>query len=177
MIGITEDAFKKGMRQLAAAVNVITVAHNGAKEGLTATAACSVSAEPPQVLVCVNTTSGAHDIIQETGAFCLNVLARDQEDIAMGFAGMDGADRSERFDLGSWCTLATGMQRLGVRFEVTEAILNHKSGSRSGVAGVYQLHEWAEEKRSALDAWAQHVVALGSAADETNVVHLAEVRG
>ncbi len=109
MIGITEDAFKKGMRQLAAAVNVITVAHNGAKEGLTATAACSVSAEPPQVLVCVNTTSGAHDIIQETGAFCLNVLARDQEDIAMGFAGMDGADRSERFDLGSWCTLATGM--------------------------------------------------------------------
>lgn len=74
-------------------------------------------------------------------------------------------------------TLATGMQRLGVRFEVTEAILNHKSGSRSGVAGVYQLHEWAEEKRSALDAWAQHVVALGSAADETNVVHLAEVRG
>lgn len=73
-------------------------------------------------------------------------------------------------------TLATGMQRLKVRFEVTEAILNHKSGSRSGVAGVYQLHDWAEEKRTALDAWARHILALGNEADASNVVHLAEVR-
>jgi integrase len=46
-------------------------------------------------------------------------------------------------------TLATGMQRLGVRFEVTEAILNHVSGAKSGVAGVYQRHNWADEKRTA----------------------------
>lgn len=73
-------------------------------------------------------------------------------------------------------TLATGMQRIKVRFEVTEAILNHKSGSRSGVAGVYQLHDWAEEKRSALDAWARHISALGNDADASNVVQLAEAR-
>lgn len=35
-------------------------------------------------------------------------------------------------------TLATGLQRLGVRFEVTEAVLNHVSGTKSGIAGVYQ---------------------------------------
>jgi integrase len=57
-------------------------------------------------------------------------------------------------------TLATGLQRLGVRFEVTEAVLNHVSGSRSGVAGVYQRHHWSNEKRAALDAWAEHLVAL-----------------
>lgn len=59
-------------------------------------------------------------------------------------------------------TLATGMQRLGVRFEVTEAILNHKSGSRAGVAGVYQLHEWGPEKRQALQLWSAHCAALGA---------------
>jgi integrase len=57
-------------------------------------------------------------------------------------------------------SLATGLQRLGVRFEVTEAVLNHVSGSRSGVAGVYQRHHWSTEKRAALDAWGEHVVAL-----------------
>lgn len=57
-------------------------------------------------------------------------------------------------------TLATGLQRLGVRFEVTESVLNHLSGSRSGIAGVYQRHHWSEEKKAALDAWAAHVQSL-----------------
>jgi integrase len=56
-------------------------------------------------------------------------------------------------------TLATGLQRLGVRLEVTEAVLNHLSGSRAGVVGIYQRHDWAEEKRSALDAWSAHLLA------------------
>lgn len=63
-------------------------------------------------------------------------------------------------------TVATGMQRLGVRLEVTEAILNHTGGSRAGIVGVYQRHTWADEKRAALDAWAAHVLglAIGEAA-------------
>ena len=47
-------------------------------------------------------------------------------------------------------TMATGLQKLGVRLEVTEAVLNHVSGSRAGIVGVYQRHAWAEEKRAAL---------------------------
>ena len=54
--------------------------------------------------------------------------------------------------------MATGLQRLGVRFEVTEAVLNHVSGAKGGVAGVYQRHDWKEEKRAALDAWARHLL-------------------
>jgi integrase len=57
-------------------------------------------------------------------------------------------------------TVATGLQRLGVRLEVTEAVLNHISGSRGGIAGVYQRHDWAAEKRLALDSWADHVLAV-----------------
>jgi integrase len=62
-------------------------------------------------------------------------------------------------------TLATGLQRLGVRFEVTEAVLNHVSGSRSGIAGVYQRYDWREEKRRALADWGEHIRSLvGNAA-------------
>lgn len=67
-------------------------------------------------------------------------------------------------------TLATGLQRLGVRFEVTEAVLNHVSGARAGVAGIYQRHDWRDEKRSALEAWARHVASIVAPADAGNVV-------
>ena len=50
-------------------------------------------------------------------------------------------------------TVATGLQKLGVRLEVTEAVLNHVSGSRAGIVGVYQRYDYAEEKRAALTAW------------------------
>ena len=59
-------------------------------------------------------------------------------------------------------TFATNMQRLDVRFEVTEALLNHVSGSKSGVAGVYQLHDWAPEKRAAMDKWSGKLTSLAS---------------
>ena len=58
-------------------------------------------------------------------------------------------------------TMATGLQRQGVRLEVTEAVLNHVSGSRGGIVGVYQRHAWAEEKRAALEAWGIWVTAYG----------------
>lgn len=69
-------------------------------------------------------------------------------------------------------TLATGMQRLGVRFEVTEALLNHVGGSRSGVAGIYQRHDWAPEKVRALNAWSDFIAALLTKDDRSNVVPL-----
>ena len=54
-------------------------------------------------------------------------------------------------------TVATGLQRIGVRLEVTEAVLNHVSGSQAGIVGVYQRYNFSSEKRSALDAWADEV--------------------
>ena len=54
-------------------------------------------------------------------------------------------------------TVATGLQRLSVRLEVTEAILGHVSGSRAGIVGVYQRHDWASEKREALNLWSATV--------------------
>ena len=59
-------------------------------------------------------------------------------------------------------TVASGLQRLGVRLEVTEAVLNQRSGSMAGIVGVYQRHDYAAEKRDALARWADHVDALVS---------------
>jgi integrase len=57
-------------------------------------------------------------------------------------------------------TCATGLQKLGVRLEVTEAVLGHVSGSRAGIVGVYQRHRYEAEKRQALDLWARHLLGL-----------------
>jgi len=70
-------------------------------------------------------------------------------------------------------TLATGLQRLGVRLEVTEAVLNHISGSRAGLVGVYQRHDWKNEKGAALQAWAGHVTSVVQGVEQgANVVPL-----
>jgi integrase len=67
-------------------------------------------------------------------------------------------------------TLATGLQRLGVRLEVTEAVLNHVSGSRAGIVGIYQRHDWKDEKRAALNAWGDHVAAVVAGREATGNV-------
>ena len=73
-------------------------------------------------------------------------------------------------------TVATGLQRLGVRLEVTEAVLNHVSGSKTGIVAVYQRHQWDAEKRAALEAWARHVERVASGEADPAVVALAEAR-
>jgi integrase len=70
-------------------------------------------------------------------------------------------------------SLASGMARLGVRLEVVEKILNHTGGSFAGVAGVYQRHDYAAEKRSALELWARHILSLSRRSKRGNVVNLA----
>jgi integrase len=57
-------------------------------------------------------------------------------------------------------TVATRLQKMGVKITVTEAVLNHVSGTRGGIVGVYQTHDFAEEKRVALEAWADQLVRI-----------------
>ena len=57
-------------------------------------------------------------------------------------------------------TAATGMARLGIAVRVTEAVLNHVSGTGGGIVAVYQRHDYADEKRQALAAWASLVAEL-----------------
>jgi integrase len=67
-------------------------------------------------------------------------------------------------------TVASGMAKLGVNLPVIEKVLNHISGSFGGVVGVYQRHDFADEKRQALEAWAAHVEKLVAVDAGDNVV-------
>jgi integrase len=59
-------------------------------------------------------------------------------------------------------TCATGLAKLGVPVHVTEAVLNHKSGKISGIAAVYNRHDYKNEKIQALEAWGRHIDMLVS---------------
>lgn len=55
-------------------------------------------------------------------------------------------------------TVATGMATLGEPIPVVEAVLNHKSGTRAGVAGIYNRYEYADDMELAITAWGRFVV-------------------
>ena len=88
------DQFRSTMRKLTAGVTVITTSYQGALHGMTATAICSVSADPPTVLVVVNRTARTHPKIEGAGFFAVNILAKEQRSLADRF-GRKLADQFE----------------------------------------------------------------------------------
>jgi integrase len=69
-------------------------------------------------------------------------------------------------------TVASGMAKLGIRLPVIEKVLNHSGGSFRGIVGVYQRHDFAAEKRRALQAWADQVDAVVRGEPVEKVVRL-----
>jgi integrase len=69
-------------------------------------------------------------------------------------------------------TAASGMARLGINLPTIEKVLNHSSGSFGGIVGVYQRHDFADEKRRALERWDAYVADLVSGRRGRNVVTL-----
>ncbi len=96
------------MRHQAGAVTVIAVGLPGRRSGLTATAVCSLSDDPPTILACIRRTARTHDVIHRLGVFSVNLLASDQQGIAELFSGGMGLSGEERFLEDSWTTLVTG---------------------------------------------------------------------
>lgn len=96
------------MRHQAGAVAVIAVGEPGARNGLTATAVCSLSDDPPTVLACIRRTARTHDAINRLGVFSVNLLAADQQDMAELFSGTRGVSGEDKFEGADWTTLATG---------------------------------------------------------------------
>lgn len=100
--------FKAGMRRLGAGVTIVTTFDGKVRAGLTATAVCSLSAEPPRLLVCVNRQAWPNPIIARAKRFSVNVLAAAQKGLALRFAGATGHQGEDRFAKGRWSVLATG---------------------------------------------------------------------
>ncbi len=105
---VQKQLYRDGMAHFAAAVNIVTTGGPAGTLGFTASAVCSVTDDPPTVLVCLNRVSQMHTAFQENGVFCVSTLASDQRDLAEMFARRAGVPMAERFELPRWEKLYTG---------------------------------------------------------------------
>ena len=92
------ETFIAAMRSVASSVAVVTTGGKAGQHGATVSSFCSVSAEPPTMLVCLHDASRIANCVKENGAFCINILPQEMEEVANRFAGrMDSLDE-DRFD-------------------------------------------------------------------------------
>ena len=100
--GVSSDVFKQAMRHLGGTACVITVAHGEQRGGLTATSVTAVSADPAELLVCVNQGSSAWSLLRSSGRFGVNVLGDRQRGLAEQFAGVGGLQGEQRYQGHEW---------------------------------------------------------------------------
>ncbi len=100
--------YRNGMARYAGHVQLVTTEFEGLRRGVTVTAACSVSDNPPTVLVCLNSSNVNNAIFEKSGVFALNSLAAHHQALATTFAGLSGVPAEERFGLAKWKVLETG---------------------------------------------------------------------
>jgi flavin reductase (DIM6/NTAB) family NADH-FMN oxidoreductase RutF len=96
------ELFVQRMREVPGAVAIIATRHEGTRGGLAATAWCSLSADPPTVLVCVNRSASAHDAIVAARNFSVNQLATAHNETIAIFSAQRGLSGDARFLDGEW---------------------------------------------------------------------------
>lgn len=94
--------FLAAMSRIGASVHVVTSGLGASCSGSTATAVCSVSADPPTILACLNVSSRTAELVRESGKFVVNTLSGGHESISNMFAGRSGASGREKFSVGDW---------------------------------------------------------------------------
>jgi flavin reductase len=103
---LTTADFRNAMSRLGAAVNIITTEGPAGRAGFTASAVCSVSDEPPSLLVCLNRSASVYQTFKTNGVLCVNVLGPGHQDMSNLFGGKTSMD--ERFASGAWTPGLTG---------------------------------------------------------------------
>lgn len=89
------EEFKRALAHLVGGVVIVTTRDAaGEPRGMTATAVCSVSLDPPLVMACMNQASNTHAALEESGVFALNILPEAARDLAQRFA----SSSSEKFE-------------------------------------------------------------------------------
>ncbi len=105
-------------------------------------------------------------IFTTTGPSPVSGFHKARERLAARMSEIAARERGVPVSIDHWTfhdlrrTAATGMARIGIPVRVTEAVLNHVSGTGGGIVAVYQRHDFADEKRAALEAWSRLVLQL-----------------
>jgi flavin reductase len=102
--------YRNAMARLGAAVNIVTSDGPGGLAGFAATAVCSVTDDPPTLLVCLNRGSSAYPAVSANQVLCVNTLSHSHEDLSRLFGGKTPV--KERFEGASWSVLETGAPAL-----------------------------------------------------------------
>jgi flavin reductase (DIM6/NTAB) family NADH-FMN oxidoreductase RutF len=107
-MAVGSEDFKKALQLWASGVAVVT-SHSDkyGMRGMTVTAFSSVSAEPPQILVCVNQSADTGENIDQNQRFVVNILNVNQQDVSNNFSG--GSSQEERFANAAWHIGSTGV--------------------------------------------------------------------
>jgi len=119
---ISPEAYRAAMRFVPAAVTIVTARHDGERNGLTATAVASVSAEPPQLLICINRQASAEPLIVGSARFAVNVLSQDHRDLAERFS-RSKLPSDARFETGGWIDLPSGVPALADAIAVFDCLM------------------------------------------------------
>lgn len=99
----SSSAFRAAMRVHVGGISVIAITTaDGEPCGLTATSMCSLSDDPPTLIVCVNRQTRLARALEVESPFAINVPSARQEDIARVFAGMTELRGAARFSCGAW---------------------------------------------------------------------------
>ncbi len=104
---IENTVFREILSRFASGVTVVTTANNGEQHGLTVSAFCSVSLDPPLVLVCIDRNASGHERIRSAGAFAVNILTSEQKELSARFAS-SSLTPQQRFEGLPLRTAATG---------------------------------------------------------------------
>lgn len=106
-MAIEKGFFRQVMGHFATGVTVVTTSSKGVLAGITVNAFCSVSLNPPLVLICIDLTSTTLPILRESKSFAVNILTAEQEHLSSGFA-TPNKERFENFCNATYHTAATG---------------------------------------------------------------------
>ena len=96
------DDFVRAMRNMASSVTIVATGSAPERSGMTATAICSLTADPPQMLACLNAGSSTSAAILNNGRFSINLLGNQDSALAGHFAGRGGLMGEQRFEHGTW---------------------------------------------------------------------------
>ena len=98
-MSVSSEEFRTALSRFASGVTVVTsVESSGKFHGMTVASFCSVSLDPPLILVCVNRNAGSRDVISESGRFAVNVLGSEASGLSNLFAS-SSEDRFEGVDI------------------------------------------------------------------------------
>ena len=97
---IAEQEFKDILCNFASGVTVVTFADSIGNDGLTVSAFCSLSLNPPSILTGIGSNADCHDRLTQSKYFGVNILHKHQEDIVFAFAAQGDAKHKALHKLG-----------------------------------------------------------------------------